>query len=158
MFSSCAARAGAMVGMVLPGDCSGFPRSGSGGAPVADRSATGRSLGSQDHRIERTAVSGESHPADSVPGNHRSCQVEPLLLNQRQLHEATLPSYHSGMNKCTIQNETSKSKNRKKKKVKCEKSMQCRTRLRIQPRTDTRRSIACSISLPAVEPHNDWGL
>jgi len=77
--SSCAARAGAMVGPVPPGNCSGFPQWGSGGAPVADRPATGRSSGSQDHRIERVAVPGGSHPADSVPGNRRSCQVEPLL-------------------------------------------------------------------------------
>lgn len=87
-----------MVGMVPPGDCSGFPRWGSGGAPVADRPATGRSLGTRDHHIERAVVlvPGGSHPADSVPGNHRSCQVEPLLLNQ-QLHEATLPSCRSAV-------------------------------------------------------------
>lgn len=99
VFSSYAARAGATVGMVPPGDCSGLPRQGSGGgAPAADLPATGRSLGTQDHRIERAAVlvPGGSHPADSVPGNHRSCQVEPLLLNQ-QLHEATLLSCHSEM-------------------------------------------------------------
>lgn len=68
---------------------------------MADQPATGRSLGTQDHRIERTAGSGGSRPADSVPGNHRSCQVEPLLLNQ-QLHEATLLSYHSEMNNAHI--------------------------------------------------------
>ena len=79
MSSSCAARAGAMAGMAHPRDCSSLPRWDSGGAPVADRPATGRSSGTQDHRIERVAVPGGSHPADSVPGNRRSCQVEPLL-------------------------------------------------------------------------------
>jgi hypothetical protein len=94
--SSCAARAGVMAGMALHGDCSSFPQWGSGGAPVADRLVTGRSLGTQDHRIERAAGPGESHPADSVPGNHRSCQVEQLKpLSNQQLHEATFPSYHS---------------------------------------------------------------
>jgi hypothetical protein len=87
-----------MAGMVPPADCSSFPRWGSGGAPVADWPATGRSLGTQDHRIERADVSGGSHPAGSGPGNHRSYQAElqKLFLNQR-LHEATLPNYHSDM-------------------------------------------------------------
>lgn len=87
-----------MAGMVPPGDCSSLPRWGSGGAPVADWPATGRSLGTQDHRIERADVSGGSHPAGSGPGNHRSYQAElqRLFLNQR-LHEATLLNYHSAV-------------------------------------------------------------
>ena len=76
--SSCAARAGAMVGPVPPGNCSGFPQWGSGGAPVANCPATGRSLGTRDHRIDRAAVSGGGRPADSGLANHRSCQEEPL--------------------------------------------------------------------------------
>lgn len=105
--SNCAARAGVMAGMV-PGDCSSFPQPGSEDAPVADRPATGRSLGTQYHRIERAAEPGESHPVDSVPGNHRSFQVELLKpLSNQQLHGATSTSYHS---ETLYKNNTSKSR------------------------------------------------
>jgi hypothetical protein len=83
-----------MAGMALPEDCSSFPPWDSRDAPVADQIATGRSLDTQYCRTERAV--GPGCPADSVPGNYRSCQVELLKpLSNQQLHEATLPSYHS---------------------------------------------------------------
>jgi hypothetical protein len=91
---SCAARAGVMAGMALLEDCSSFPPWDSGDAPVADQLATGRSLDTQYCRTER--VVGPGRPADCVPGNYRSCQVDLLKpLSNQQLHEATLSSYHS---------------------------------------------------------------
>lgn len=106
--------------MVPPGDCSSFPQWGSGGAPVADWSATGRSLGTQDHRTEIDDVPGGSHHADSGPGNHRSYQAElqKLFLNQR-LHEATLLNYHSDMETKKRQNEMNLQNKNRNTKTSC---------------------------------------
>lgn len=80
------------------GNRSGLPRPGSGGALGFEN---GRKLDTHGHRIASAAAVAapdESHPADSVPGSHRSDSVEAptLLLNQH--HEATLQNCHPERN------------------------------------------------------------
>jgi hypothetical protein len=60
---------------VRPGSHSGCPQQGSGGgAPVSAHPETGRKSGTRGLRIGKAvaAAPDQSHPADSVPGNHKS--------------------------------------------------------------------------------------
>ena len=75
-------------------DC--CPQPGSGGAPASGHPETGRKLGTHGLQIGKAvaAAPAESHPADSVPGNHRSGLAEVLTCLLNQSHEATLLSCH----------------------------------------------------------------
>ena len=75
-------------------DC--CPQPGSGGAPASGHPETGRKLGTHGLQIGKAvaAAPAESHPADSVPGNHRSGLAEVLTYPLNQSHEATLLSCH----------------------------------------------------------------
>jgi hypothetical protein len=63
-----------MAETVRPGSHSGCPQQGSGGAPVSGHPETGRKLGTHGLQTGKAvaAAPDESHPADSVPGNHKS--------------------------------------------------------------------------------------
>ena len=75
-------------------DC--CPQPGSGGAPASGHPETGRKLGTHGLQIGKAvaAAPAESHPADSVLGNHRSGLAEVLTYPLNQSHEATLLSCH----------------------------------------------------------------
>jgi len=69
-----AASSDEMAETVRPGSHSGCPQQGSGGAPVSGHPETGRKLGTHGLQTGKAvaAAPDESHPADSVPGNHKS--------------------------------------------------------------------------------------
>lgn len=81
---------------VPQGSRSCCPQPGSGEAPVSGHPETGRKLGTHGLQIGKAAAAapGESHPADSVPGSHKSGLAEVLTWLLNQSHEATLQSCH----------------------------------------------------------------